>query len=361
MASESPTSPPRTLLANLRTGDWLAQQDFPPLAWVVPELVPEGMTLLVGGPKIGKSWLSLDVALAVARGGNALGTVEVGPPQPVLLLALEDGDRRLQDRCRTLMPVRSIPAALHYMTRIEPGMVVQTIRKWLEDIHPEANPLVILDTLGRVMPPATQGESPYQRDYRVAGWLKRICDERPGMGLVVLHHDRKAQSDDFVDGVSGTNGIAGAADTIIVIARSRNENSGLLKVTGRDVVEREYAVTVEQGSWRLAGQDFDAAAGAAATIRASANLGDRSAEIIQFVAGHPEGVRIADVADAVDVSPNEASAYLGRLVHANRLCRPQRGLYAPVGSVGSVGLSDADPGTSNTYNASNRSASGADQ
>ena len=77
------------------------------------------------------------------------------------------------------------------------------------------------------MPPALPGESPYMRDYKVAGRLKRICDDRPGRALLVLHHDRKAQSDDFVDGVSGTNGIAGAVDTIIVIARARNESQGL--------------------------------------------------------------------------------------------------------------------------------------
>jgi hypothetical protein len=110
---------------------------------------------------------------------------------------------------------------------------------------------VIVDTLGKVMPPELPGESAYQRDYRVAGRLKQIADDRPGMALLVLHHDRKASSDDFVDGASGTNGIAGAADTIIVISRPRSESRGLFKVTGRDVVEAEYAVTVEDGNWTL--------------------------------------------------------------------------------------------------------------
>jgi len=86
---------PDPLLANLRTGDWLDAQDFPPLSWVVPDLIPEGMSMLVGGPKIGKSFLSLSIALAVASGGRALGSVDVGKPRPVLLLALEDGERRL--------------------------------------------------------------------------------------------------------------------------------------------------------------------------------------------------------------------------------------------------------------------------
>jgi hypothetical protein len=107
---------------------------------------------------------------------------------------------------------------------------------------------VLLDTLGKIMPPAMNGETAYQRDYKVAGRLKEICDNRAGMSLTGLHHDRKAAAEDFVETVSGTNGLAGAADTIIVIARPRTESHGLLKVTGRDVVEAEYAVTVQDGN-----------------------------------------------------------------------------------------------------------------
>lgn len=332
-----------SLLAGLRTGSWLDAQVFPPLSWIVPDLVPEGMSLLVGGPKIGKSWLSLDIALSVASGGRALGTIPTGPARPVLLLALEDGDRRLQDRARSLLFKDKIPPLLNYMTRIEPNFVVPTIEEWLSTIDPDAEPLVILDTLGKVMPAAAAGESTYQRDYRVAGRLKQVCDQRPGMALVVLHHDRKAQAEhgDFVDSVSGTNGIAGAADTIIIIARPRTETRGLLKVTGRDVNEREYAVEIDGGQWRLVGQSLDEAATAADTVKATANLADRSAEIVRLVAQRPAGVRASDIASELDMAPNDARRYLDRLHKAGRLDRPARGLYTPVLSVLSV-LSPGD-------------------
>jgi hypothetical protein len=344
------------LLAGLRSGSWLDAQEFPPLAWVVPGLLPEGFSLLVGGPKIGKSWLSLDVALAVASGGCALGRLGV-ERRPVLLLALEDGDRRLQDRARELLAGDPIPADLHYMTRIVPGSVVTTIETWLErlpDGCPE--PLVILDTLGKVMPLAAPGESAYQRDYRVAGRLKQLCDSRPGMALLVLHHDRKATTEDFVDGVSGTNGIAGAADTVLVITRPRTEEHGLFKVTGRDVVEAEYAVTVSGGRWRLGGADLDTAALAAQTARVTANLADRSAEIVRYVAHHVDGVRAADVAEHLDdLNPKDAAQYLTRLHAAGKLNRPERGLYTPVVSVVSVVTQDSlTYDTNDTYDTGSR-------
>lgn len=325
------------LLAGVRTGDWLDAQDFPPLAWIVPGLIPEGFSLLVGGPKIGKSWLSLDVALAVAAGGRALGTLPV-VPRPVFLMALEDGDRRLQDRARELLAGDPIPPQLHYLTRATPVSVIPTIEAWLATLPNDCpEPLIVLDTLGKVMPLAAVGESTYQRDYRVAGRLKQLCDSRPGMALLVLHHDRKAHSDDFVDGVSGTNGIAGAADTVLVIARPRTEDRGLFKITGRDVIEREYAVTVSGGRWRLIGSSLHEAAASAVTTRATANLADRSAEIVRYAARHPSGVRAADVAEHLgDLSTKDAAQYLARLHTAGKLHRPERGLYTPVVSVVSV-------------------------
>jgi RecA-family ATPase len=200
-----------TLLATLRTGAWLDAQEFPPLSYAVPGLIPEGSVLLVGAPKVGKSWLVLAVGLAASEGRKALG-IEI-PKRPVLYAALEDGDRRLQDRCRRLLVGEKIPPAFQYLTRIEPGRVGDTIAAWIH-WHQEPPPLIILDTLGKVLPPTQIGEDRYQRDYRVGTALKRIVDTHPGATLLINHHQRKAEAADFVDAVSGTAGLAGAADTI---------------------------------------------------------------------------------------------------------------------------------------------------
>ena len=109
------------LLAGVRDGAWLSTQDFPPLPYAVHGLIPEGLTLEVGPPKAGKSWLTLDLLLAVASGGMALGSIKAGPPRRVLYLALEDGDRRMQDRCRALLGEPEIPPLFSYLTRIMPG------------------------------------------------------------------------------------------------------------------------------------------------------------------------------------------------------------------------------------------------
>ena len=343
----TPSSPGEhaDLLAGLRSGDWLDAQEFPPLEYAVDGLVPEGFALLVGPPKAGKSWMVLSFALAAASGGYALGRIPV-KPRPVLYLALEDGDRRLQDRCRTMLAGDPIPPEFEYLTDLVPGTSVATIGAWLERRATDDGALVIVDTLGRVMPPAQQGESTYQRDYRVGVALKRLADERPGTSLLVNHHDRKAGADDFVDAVSGTHGFAGAADTIVVLDRPRQESTATLKVTGRDVIEREAALTFDGqvGTWTLAGDDLDDAAAEAERRRATEGLGDRSAEVVAFVARHPDGVRSADVEAALG---DDARRYLSRLADAGRIVRLQRGVYAPHTPVPSVPMSqvDGDAGT----------------
>lgn len=321
------------LLAELRNGAWLDAQDFPPLVYHLPGVIPEGLTLLVGPPKIGKSWFVLTLALAVAQSaGKALGLdVEL---RPVLYLALEDGDRRMKSRCRTLSPGAPIPPGFDYLTRVKPGKVITTIRAWMAR-HEDKAPLVILDTLGKVMPPALQGESSYQRDYRVGDALKALADDHPGSCVLVNHHDRKAMSDDFVEKVSGTNGLAGSADSIIVLARGRHDTTGLISVTGRDVPEGEYAVTFDgaRGLWSLDGDSLDAAAAKATVRRATAGLSDRTADVITLVNERPEGVKAAHVAEALDIDEGQARQYLSRLFESGRIDRPRRGIYTPVANV----------------------------
>jgi len=345
------------LLAGIRDGAWLDAQTFPPLRYAVPDLLPEGFALLVGPPKIGKSWFVINTLLGRAAGGYALGTIPVTEPRRVLYLALEDSDRRMQDRCRALLGTdEPIPPLFHYLTVVEPGQLLATIDAFMTR-HPQTA-LVVVDTLGKIMPAALPGESAYQRDYRVGSALQQVARDHPGLAVVVCHHDRKATSSDFIDSVSGTHGLAGAADSVLVLTRDRSERAGLLQLTGRDIPEGEYALILDDGRhWRLDGSDLATAAARARDLRATAGLGDRSAEVISFVGKHPQGATPAEVAAALGMDPRAAATYLGRAEAAGRICKPRRGLYTPVVTVVSVvaeGADGEDDAEVNTYNGYNR-------
>ena len=314
------------LLAGIRDGAWLDAQVFPPVRWAVPGLIPEGFTILIGPPKAGKSWLVLSILLAMSSGGRALGKLPLSSKQRVLYLALEDGDRRMQDRCRQLLGGQdTIPELFTYVTKVQPGKAGATIKAYLERYPDTA--LVVIDTLGKVMPQAAPGESSYQRDYRVGGGIKEIADSYPGLAVVVLHHDRKATADDFVDSVSGTHGLAGAADTIVVLARKRQSTDGLLKITGRDVAEAEYAIEMQDGrAWVLDGDDLAQAAERARQREEQDGLSTPSSDIIAFVrAAGPEGVAAKACAEKFG---KDVYQYLRRQAEAGRLVKLARGRYA---------------------------------
>src|SRR5271155_5237331 len=118
------------VLAGMFSGAWLDTQVFPPLEYAVPGIIPEGFGLLVSPPKAGKSWLVCGLGLACAIGGLALGRIRV-EKRPVLYLALEDGQRRLQSRSRRIMCSEPLPAGIHFVTKAKPGEVIPMIAEFL--------------------------------------------------------------------------------------------------------------------------------------------------------------------------------------------------------------------------------------
>lgn len=319
------------LLSKIKTGDQLDAMTFPPLTWAVHGILPEGFGIFTGAPKTGKSWAAYGIALAVAAGKPALGKVATGQPRPVLMLALEDGEKRLQARARKLLGEgESIPTNLHYLTVAAPLDVPVVIEAWLE-VHGHRDPLVVLDTLGKVMPPALPGEGAYSRDYRIGSKLKGLADAHPGTCLIVVHHTRKAGADDWMDSTSGTNGLNGAADFTVTLARTRGSDAGTLKVTGRDVPESEFAVTSHEGIWSLDGNSLADASRVAAQRFASAGVGDRSVEIIAYLSEQGSPVTPKQVEQALDMP--DARRYLARLADAERILKAGRGQYSCVPTV----------------------------
>lgn len=338
-------SPP-SLLHGMFSADWLMAQSFPPVEYVVPGLIPEGLSLLVAAPKIGKSWMALGLGVAAAAGGFAFDQLEVDQ-RPVLYLALEDGRTRLQGRLRSL-GVTEPPSRLHFITELQPGRTLATISEFVETYAAD-HPMVMLDTLGKSMPPAMPNETQYGRDYRVTGALKSVVDRVPGSSLIAIHHTRKADTADFLEAVSGTNGIAGAADTIMVLRRDREESSAILNVTSRDAREGSYGLTLDDsGRWSLLGTTLAEAAEAAGTSQQTAGLGDRMAELVAYVNGQRGGVRAEEVAAALHMTKDDAGRYLRRAFESSRLDRPKPGLYMPVRSVRSVRFEFDGPDTSDT-------------
>lgn len=226
----------------------LLDLDLPPLRWIVPDLVPEGTTILAAPPKVGKSCLVYQMAVEATVGGELLGRRVT--PGSVLYLALEDGQRRGQQRLRAALAGRTMPRGRLEIRwsapRIGEGLE-EDILSWL-DRTPDAL-LVAIDTLGKVRPASDGRRNAYDVDVADMARLQDLFRNRP-VGLVIVHHLRKERGDDFLTAVSGTYGITGSADTTAVIRRKRLEQFGTVTVTGRDIPEIEQSVRFDGMTWR---------------------------------------------------------------------------------------------------------------
>lgn len=311
-------------------GRALMEKEFAPIKYIVPGIIPEGTSVLAAAPKIGKSWMVLGLALELSNGGNAFGKIPVGDRRPVLYFALEDGERRLQDRLISLNP-EDVSDRIEFDTAIPDGQVVASIRDYLGGLDGQG-PIVILDTLGRVMPPAGNAQQ-YGHDYRVMSALKAATDSVPGSSLLIVHHTRKSRGEDFLDAVSGTQGIAGAADTVLVLDRDRHDNRATLQVTSRDAAEGEYSLLLdERGRWSLDGASVEDAAERAAQARARAGVTGEQSRVIDVVSEHPDGITPAQLKNLLPDVKN-VDEYLRRAVFSERIEKLGRGLYGPVRSV----------------------------
>lgn len=235
------------------TANDLLARDYPEPKWAVEGLIQEGVTLLAGAPKLGKSWLALALAIAVAEGGYALGTLlaEFGE---ALYLALEDGPRRLQNRLKKLLRGAGVPLGLHFATdwqKFDQGGL-EDLDDWIR-AHPNCR-LVIIDTLKKVRPAERMNQNAYSTDYDALSPLAQIAQAR-GISILVVHHTNKMTSDDPVNLISGSLGLSGAADAVLVLSRQRGQTGATLFVTGRDVDEKELALKWDSdlANWRLLG------------------------------------------------------------------------------------------------------------
>lgn len=286
--------------------------DLAPLRWVVPELLPEGTTILAAPPKVGKSCLVYQVAVEASLGGDLLGRrVQSGS---VLYLALEDGRRRGQERLRAALAGRTMPGGrleIRWEARKIGEGLEDDVSAWLDE-HPDAT-MVAIDTLGKVRPPADGRRNAYEVDVAALARLQDLFRDRP-VALVIVHHARKEAHDDFLASVSGTYGITGSADTIIVIRRKRLEAFGTLLVTGRDVADAEIPARFDGLTWHAA-------------PGALPNASMERLEVLQAIEAHGP-IFAKALGDLIGSERTNVQHLIDKLVQSGAVARTTRGYVA---------------------------------
>jgi AAA domain len=309
----------------------LCDKRFPDVKFIVPDLFPEGVMLLASRPKLGKSWLLLQVCSSVASGVITL----VGSGSPVcgdaLYMALEDGERRVQRRMTKYFGgLRdSWPSRLTIATkwrRLDQGGL-DDIRAWCKSV--ECPTLAGIDTLKRVRPPKRKVQSDYAADYEASEGLLAITHEFPGLLIVSAHHDRKMDADDVFDTVSGTLGLTAGVDTLGLLKRTAQGVT--LHIQGRDLLEDvEKAVCFDRETcrWVIRGE--------AAEVYRS----DGRAKVLAALLSAPAGMTVDEIKVAANIPTKDAAhKTVQRMALAGEIRRIKAGVYAlptPLSTVSTV-------------------------
>lgn len=227
----------------------LMEETLPCRKAVIEGLLGTGVYMLVGAPKIGKSFLVALIAYRVSAGTDLWGYRVHGGT--VLYLALEDDKKRLQERMARMFGVEGCDN-LHFATHA--GQVGQNLDKQLKNFlaeHPDTV-LVIVDTLQKVREMTTEGYS-YASDYDVMTNLKQLADSY-NICLLLVHHTRKQPAGDNFEMISGTNGLLGGSDGALLMKKeNRTDLTATLELSSRDQPEQKLYITKNPESlvWEL--------------------------------------------------------------------------------------------------------------
>jgi len=223
-------------------GETLLSLPLEPIRFVVDGLLAQGAYLLAGAPKKGKSWMALQLCLAVST-GVPLWNLNVTQGD-ALYLCLEDNINRIQSRLLDFAD--DAPPSIHFVT-LSAG-----IGKGLEEqielfvLRYAQTRLVVIDTLQKVR--AASGDNAYANDYDDVGAVKSLADHL-GLCVLLVHHTRKQYDSDPMNMISGTTGMPAAADGYLVLQSSKDEpDCATLYCSGRDIENRELKLKFDKQS-----------------------------------------------------------------------------------------------------------------
>ena len=228
-------------------GETLLDLELAAPRFCVHGLLPQGLTILGGAPKIGKSWLVLDLCVRIAKGEPMWGMETT--KGTTLYLCLEDPYFRIQQRLNCITDeapdnVFFANAASTLAKDLE-QQIVGFVRE-----HPDTV-LIVIDTFQMVR--SGSSEPSYGGDYQELQKLKRLSEDLK-LSILLVHHLRKMSDKDPLNKLSGTTGISGAVDAVFILTKDdRNQNTAKLVCTGRDIEHQEFelAFSKEACVWEM--------------------------------------------------------------------------------------------------------------
>ena len=273
---------------------------------LIDGVLSDGLAIMAGDSKIGKSWMVLWMCLQISKGEPVWGLPT--RKTDVVYLALEDREWRVQQRMQDLTDTP--PENLHF--GFSCGQLGAELESQIEDVlkdYPSTG-LLFIDTLQMVRDNVSAKVNAYAQDYKDLSSLKKIADNH-GICIFVVHHTRKERDGgNIFNDMTGSTGIMGVADTGMILRKEdRFGDNATLCITGRDVEEKKLKMQMCGVKWEITEE-------LSADDLRKERIPDFVFKVVDFLFEHRqfEGT-VTELLAAVgntELKPNVASKYLTR-------------------------------------------------
>jgi len=236
----------------------LRDKDFPPIKWAVDKIIPEGLTVLAGAPKAGKSIMAVDICSAIASGVEAFGS-RACVRGAAVYFCLEDPARLVKDRIREQCD--RWPETFHLVSAGLPtiGKEFFSIMDEVVMLWPETR-IIVIDVLQLVIPEKKNGVSDYDHYYAAMDPLHR-WSLKNSVAVVCITHRKKgvaANGDNPFDGIIGSVAIQGTTDAMLMLERNHAKGTicdpsladGFLTIVGKEVGNEKFSLDFDHEAKR---------------------------------------------------------------------------------------------------------------
>ncbi len=240
----------------------IARTKYSPPLWFVENLLRPGVTVLGGRSGGGKSWLMLQLGLAIANGAPLFERFTVPRARRVLYIALEDDNESINERF-ALLGIRNAPDDLLFAydwKLLEAGGL-----EWVnEAIESQRVEVVVIDTLGKIQNPKRSSNQIYLREYHELGTLEDFARKRNVSLILSTHATKRHDFNHFTERMQGSMGTIAGASSKWFLDAERSVWSG----EGRRSPPFEYGVQLridkdrrDNKGWVIVGSPAEAMLG----------------------------------------------------------------------------------------------------
>jgi hypothetical protein len=193
-------------------------------AWLIENLWSAGAVGVIGGcPKIGKSWLALEMAVSVASGRPCLGHYAVPKPGTALVFGAEDAPVSLRERVEHLARARGTDfAALEVQVILEPSLRLNRLvdRRRLQATLAHYRPkLLVLDPYVRLQSGVDENDA--TQVSAILGVLRELSRAFE-VAIALVHHTRKGGAEDPGLSLRGSGDFWAWGDSNLYLRRQRD-------------------------------------------------------------------------------------------------------------------------------------------